>query len=60
LDSKAIAGAHGGLLVDLDGTVYRGSTAITGAADALKKIGRRAVFLTNNASKSQPTCGPWD
>lgn len=53
MDSKAIAGAHGGLLVDLDGTVYRWSTAITGAADALEKIGRRAVFLTNNASRSR-------
>ena len=53
LDSKAIAGAHDGLLVDLDGTVYRGSTAITGAADVLEKVGRRAVFLTNNASRSR-------
>jgi HAD superfamily hydrolase (TIGR01457 family) len=42
-------------LVDLDGTVYTGREAITGAVDALdsaRKAGLRLAFVTNNASRS--------
>jgi glycerol 3-phosphatase-2 len=38
------------LLVDLDGTVFKGGEAIDGAHGALN--GRRLVFITNNASRS--------
>jgi glycerol-1-phosphatase len=43
---------HDCLLLDLDGTVYRGSTAINGAVDLLGQINSRTMFLTNNASRS--------
>lgn len=38
------------LLVDLDGTVFAGGSAIDGAHQGLD--GRRLVFITNNASRS--------
>lgn len=44
------------VLLDLDGTVYRGKTAISGAADtisALRKRGVNVFFLTNAATKSR-------
>jgi len=42
------------LLVDLDGTVYRGGVAIDGAVESLRACatrGVRSVFVTNNASR---------
>lgn len=42
---------YDGLLVDLDGTVWRGDELIPGAGDALS-AGPSAVFATNNASRS--------
>lgn len=42
--------SYDGLLVDLDGTVYRGGAPVDGAAEAL--TGRRVVYVTNNASRS--------
>ncbi len=42
--------------IDLDGTLYRGSDAINGAAEAvnyLKSIGIKVFFLSNNSSKSK-------
>ena len=42
------------LLLDLDGTVYRGGTAIDGAADAVRESARRgtrSAYVTNNASR---------
>lgn len=42
-------------LVDLDGVVWRGEEAIAGAAttvEMLREMGKRVVFVTNNASKS--------
>lgn len=44
-----------GLLLDLDGCVYTGRTAVPGAVDALRGLadaGVPVVFLTNNASRS--------
>lgn len=44
-----------GLLLDLDGCVYTGRTAVPGAAEALTGLaeeGIPVVFLTNNASRS--------
>ncbi|MGH3623002.1 MAG: HAD-IIA family hydrolase [Sciscionella sp.] len=42
-------------LLDLDGTVYRGGSAVTGAADAVRELrerGRGIGFVTNNASRA--------
>jgi len=42
------------LLLDLDGTVYRGGTAIDGAAEAVRECARRGIrsaYVTNNASR---------
>ncbi len=42
------------LLLDLDGTVYRGGTAIAGAAEAVRACaaqGIRSAYVTNNASR---------
>jgi HAD superfamily hydrolase (TIGR01450 family) len=42
-------------LLDLDGTVYRGSTLIPGASAFIECLGKRKigyVFLTNNSSRS--------
>lgn len=47
-----LAQEHDCLLLDLDGTVFRGHELTEGAADALEKIPGRALFVTNNASRS--------
>jgi HAD superfamily hydrolase (TIGR01450 family) len=47
---------YDGLLIDLDGVVWRGGVAIDGAADAiaaLRKRGTDIVFLTNDPSSSR-------
>lgn len=51
-DGPLLIGQHDGLLLDLDGTVYFGSTAIDGAVEILDHGGVRKVFMTNNASRS--------
>lgn len=46
---------HDALLVDLDGTVYRGSDPVGGAVEALEAARARGVtisYVTNNASRS--------
>lgn len=46
---------HDVLLVDLDGTLYRGQHAVPGAADAIRAAadaGARSLYITNNASRS--------
>jgi glycerol-1-phosphatase len=40
------------LLLDLDGTVFRGHALTDGAADSLDKVPGRKLFVTNNASRS--------
>jgi HAD superfamily hydrolase (TIGR01450 family) len=44
---------HDALLVDLDGTVYRGPSAIEGAVESLEAVRSRATvsYVTNNASR---------
>lgn len=44
---------HDALLVDLDGTVYRGPDAIEGAVESLEAVRARAAvsYVTNNASR---------
>ena len=50
-----MSAAHDVLLVDLDGTVYRGSEPVPGAVEALTAAGARGVgvsYVTNNASRA--------
>jgi arabinose operon protein AraL len=48
-----------GLIIDLDGTVYRGNQVIEGAGETiahLKSIGKRLVFLSNRGNISRKMC----
>ena len=50
-----LAAVYDAALLDLDGVVYLGGSAIPGAADALGRAGHqgmRLAFVTNNASRS--------
>lgn len=49
---KSIAQEHDCLLIDLDGTVFRGSQPTDGAVQSLAEVGSRKLFVTNNASRS--------
>ncbi|MGK2869183.1 MAG: HAD-IIA family hydrolase [Mycobacterium sp.] len=40
------------LLLDLDGTVFRGHEPTTGAVESLASLQARALYVTNNASRS--------
>jgi 4-nitrophenyl phosphatase len=44
-----------GLIVDIDGVVYRGSTPLPGAIDAINALSERlkVLFLTNNSTRSR-------
>ena len=48
----SLASIHDALLVDLDGTLIRGTEAIPGVADALEQSGLPVVYVTNNASRA--------
>ena len=47
-----LAQEHDCLLLDLDGTVFRGHQLTEGAAESLEKVTGRKLFVTNNASRS--------
>jgi glycerol 3-phosphatase-2 len=47
-----LAQDHDCLLLDLDGTVFRGRELTDGAAESLEKAAGRKLFVTNNASRS--------
>ncbi|HEX3285424.1 MAG TPA: HAD-IIA family hydrolase [Mycobacterium sp.] len=47
-----LADEHDCLLLDLDGTVFRGHEATSGAVDTLEAITARTLYVTNNASRS--------
>lgn len=47
-----LAQQHDCLLLDLDGTVFRGHQLTEGAAESLEKVTGRNLFVTNNASRS--------
>lgn len=47
-----LAQDHDCLLLDLDGTVFRGHQPTAGAVDALDRVAGRTLFITNNASRS--------
>ncbi len=50
-----LSSRYDAVLLDLDGTIYRGGEALPGAVDAvtaLRRSGVAVAFLTNNASRS--------
>src|SRR5271168_4783125 len=52
---ETLAAAYDVLLLDLDGVVYIGGTAIPGAPETLrqaKRAGARLGYVTNNASRT--------
>lgn len=48
----ALRAGFDALLLDLDGTVYRGRAVVPGAVDALRDSEQRLLYVTNNASRS--------
>lgn len=48
----SLAQHHDCLLLDLDGTLFRGHAPTPGAVDTLNKVDSRPLFVTNNASRS--------
>ena len=48
---SSIAQEHDCLLLDLDGTVFRGHEPTTGAVDVLAGLTARTLYVTNNASR---------
>src|ERR1700689_1411905 len=51
-DVGPLAQEYDCLLLDLDGTVFRGHELTEGAAESLEKVPGRNLFVTNNASRS--------
>ena len=49
---KTIAQEYDCLLIDLDGTVFRGSRPTDGAVQSLDQVDSRKLYVTNNASRS--------
>jgi len=51
-DVRTLAQQHDCLLLDLDGTLFRGHAPTVGATETLNGIDGRQLFVTNNASRS--------
>ncbi len=49
---KTLAQEYDCLLIDLDGTVFRGAAPTTGAVQSLDEVQSRKLYITNNASRS--------
>ncbi len=49
---KSLAQEHDCLLIDLDGTVFRGASPTDGAVRSLDEVHGCKLFVTNNASRS--------
>lgn len=49
---ETLAIQHDCLLLDLDGTVFRGHAPTAGAVETLEAVQARTLFVTNNASRS--------
>ncbi|SPM27208.1 HAD-IIA family hydrolase [Mycobacterium terramassiliense] len=49
---KSLAQQYDCLLVDLDGTVFRGAEPTHGAVQSLDEVDSRKLYVTNNASRS--------
>ncbi|GGK65180.1 haloacid dehalogenase [Planomonospora parontospora subsp. parontospora] len=55
MDSQTLIDAYDTLLLDLDGVVYLGRSAVPGAPEALRRAegrGVRLAYVTNNASRT--------
>ena len=55
ISNDSLAGDFDSFLVDLDGVVYVGPTAVSGASETLTDLttaGHRVCFVTNNASRT--------
>ncbi len=50
-DVTTLAQEHDCLLLDLDGTVFRGHEPTPGAVDTLAAVTARTLYVTNNASR---------
>ncbi|MEO6795005.1 MAG: HAD-IIA family hydrolase [Mycobacterium sp.] len=50
-DTGTLADAYDCLLLDLDGTVFRGAEPTEGAVETLAQVQSRALFITNNSSR---------
>ena len=48
---STLAQEHDCLLLDLDGTVFRGHEPTPGAVETLAAVRSRILFVTNNASR---------
>src|SRR5215211_3816330 len=51
-DVATLVQEHDCLLLDLDGTVFRGHQATVGAVDTLAAVTSRKLYVTNNASRA--------
>ncbi len=51
-DVTTLAQEHDCLLLDLDGTVFRGQEPTPGAVDTIAAVTSRTLYVTNNASRS--------
>lgn len=51
-DVTSLAAQHDCLLLDLDGTVFRGHAPTEGAVETLDTLECRSLFVTNNATRS--------
>lgn len=51
-EMASLAHQHDCLLLDLDGTLFRGHEPTLGAVQTLAAVDSRALFVTNNASRS--------
>lgn len=49
---KTLAQQHDCLLLDLDGTVFRGQEPTSGAVETLAAVQSRTLYVTNNASRA--------
>lgn len=52
MSTTSLSSHHDALLVDLDGTLIRGTEPIPGVAEALERSGLPVVYVTNNASRA--------
>lgn len=52
MSTSSLSRLHDALLVDLDGTLFRGSEPIPGVAEGLEQSGLPVVYVTNNASRA--------
>lgn len=52
MTTTSLSSRHDALLVDLDGTLIRGTEPIPGVAEALERSGLPVVYVTNNASRA--------